>query len=115
MPKAIQLPMPLFDLSPRNKGKRRIKIEKGGLSELQIMNFKGIKDLSVKFSPITLLIGSNNSGKSTILQAVRLFYYCIEKCGVYKNANSILLKKQVMPFSNFSLIPANDLRELVLN
>lgn len=105
----------LFDLSPLNKDKPRIKSDKGGLSEITIRNFKGIKDLSVSLSPMTLLIGANNSGKSTILQAVRLFYYCIDKCGVSINKSKVIFKKQVMPFTDFSLIPAHDVKELVVN
>lgn len=113
MPKERQ--MPLFHLAPRDEGKTQINLKEGGLAELQIKNFKGIHELSTEFDPITLLIGANNSGKSTMLQAIRLFYYCIEKCGIPDSSGKIILKKQVMPFSNFDLIPAHDIKELVTN
>ncbi|MBN1693392.1 MAG: AAA family ATPase [Dehalococcoidales bacterium] len=105
----------LFDLTPRDKDKVKINLSKGGISELQVKNFKGIGDLSVTFDPITLLVGANNSGKSTLLQATRLFYYCIEKCGSLHSNEKGTLKKQVMPFSNFSLIPAHTVKELITN
>ena len=113
MPKESQLS--LFNLTPRDEGKTKIDLSIGGLAELQIRNFKGIHDLSTKFDPITLLVGANNSGKSTLLQAIRFFYYCIEKCGVPDSTGKVILKKQVMPFSSFGLIPAHDIKELVTN
>jgi predicted ATPase len=105
----------LFQLTSRDSGKEHVNSTKGGLLELQVKNFKGIENVTTKFDPITLLVGANNSGKSTILQAIRLFFYCVQKCGVSYSDDSVLLKKQVMPFSSFGLIPAHDIRELVIN
>lgn len=113
MIKASQLT--LFDLSPRNKNKKKIDPSKGGIAELSIRNFKGIEDITVSFNPISLLVGTNNSGKSTVLQAIRLFYYCISKCGSYDGRSRVVFKKQVMPFSDFTLIPAHDVKELITN
>lgn len=115
MSKETQLTMTLFDLNPRNEGKKPIDLRQGGLAELTIHNFKGIDELAVQFDPMTLLVGANNSGKSTLLQAIRLFYYCIDKCGVLNENGRMTLKKQVMPFSDFTLIPAHDVKELVTN
>ena len=42
------------------------------LESIQISNFKGVKNLNCKFEDITLLAGLNNSGKTTVLQAVYL-------------------------------------------
>ena len=69
-----QLALPLFQLNPRDAGKAQVDRRLGGLAQLQIRNFKGIKDMSTSFDPITLLVGANNSGKSTILQAIRLVF-----------------------------------------
>jgi len=42
------------------------------LSSLRIQNFRGIKDLTLELEPdITVLIGENNSGKTSILEAIR--------------------------------------------
>ncbi len=41
------------------------------LTRLDIKNFRGIKELSVPLDDTTVLIGENNSGKSSILDALR--------------------------------------------
>ncbi len=38
--------------------------------EVTIRNFKAIRDLTIKLTPFTMLIGENSSGKSTVLQAL---------------------------------------------
>lgn len=44
------------------------------ISSIKIQNFKCYKDISLKFDPhFNLLIGGNNVGKSTILEALRLW------------------------------------------
>jgi len=40
------------------------------LKKLTIRNFKAITDMTISFTPMTVLIGGNASGKSTILQAL---------------------------------------------
>jgi len=46
------------------------------LSSLQIHNFRGIRDFAtpIEFHEYTLLVGANNSGKSTVIDAIRAFY-----------------------------------------
>ena len=42
------------------------------LSSVRIQNFRGIKDLTLELEPdITVLIGENNSGKTSIMEAIR--------------------------------------------
>ena len=43
------------------------------LSKLTIRNFKGIRELSIDIENISILIGPNNVGKSTVLQAIKMF------------------------------------------
>ena len=40
------------------------------LKKLTIRNFKAIHDMTIAFSPLTVLIGENAAGKSTVLQAI---------------------------------------------
>ncbi|GBU27235.1 hypothetical protein R84B8_00762 [Treponema sp. R8-4-B8] len=40
------------------------------LKKLTIRNFKAIQDMTIEFTPLTVLIGENSCGKSTILQAL---------------------------------------------
>ncbi len=52
------------------------------ISSVTLMNFKNInREITINFKPITLLFGPNNSGKSTIIQAL---HYARE---VFENGN----------------------------
>ena len=42
------------------------------LVEIKIENFRGIRSLSLPLDNLTVLIGENNTGKSTVLEAIRL-------------------------------------------
>ena len=42
------------------------------LTQLDIQNFRGIENLSLQLDNLCVLIGENNSGKSTILDAIRI-------------------------------------------
>ena len=54
------------------------------LEKFRIQNFRGISDLMLKFNKdINILIGENNSGKSTIIDALRI---CLE----YKDNNKTI-------------------------
>lgn len=44
------------------------------LTYLSIHNFRGIIDVSMAFHPYGLVVGANNSGKSTIIDCIRAFY-----------------------------------------
>lgn len=44
------------------------------LRRLKIKNFRGIYDLSIDFNNFTVLIGRNNSGKTSILDAIRIVF-----------------------------------------
>ncbi|MCD6484461.1 MAG: AAA family ATPase [Candidatus Odinarchaeota archaeon] len=42
------------------------------IKELTLKDFKGIKEGKIEFAPLTILLGSNNSGKTTVLEALFL-------------------------------------------
>ena len=44
------------------------------LSEIEIINYKCIESLKVTLEDFLVLIGENNSGKSSVLKGVELFY-----------------------------------------
>jgi energy-coupling factor transporter ATP-binding protein EcfA2 len=48
------------------------------LKELDIHNFRGFKDYTLKLNPFNVLIGENNSGKTSVLQAIQLVYESIQ-------------------------------------
>jgi len=44
------------------------------LTKLRIQNFKQFDEVEIELGPITVLVGPNNSGKTTALQALTLWY-----------------------------------------
>lgn len=44
------------------------------LTKIRIQNFKQFDDVEIELGPVTVLIGPNNSGKTTILQALMLWH-----------------------------------------
>lgn len=42
------------------------------ITKLRIKNFRGIKEGEIELAPLTILLGGNNSGKTTILEALFL-------------------------------------------
>jgi len=42
------------------------------ITKLEIKNFRGIEEGNIELAPLTILVGPNNSGKSTILEALFL-------------------------------------------
>lgn len=45
------------------------------LTSLTIRNFRGIKSIDLSFGDVTVLIGENNSGKTAVLDAIRIGLY----------------------------------------
>lgn len=48
------------------------------INSLTLKNFKSIENETYSFTNLDLLVGFNNSGKSTILQALAIWQYCID-------------------------------------
>lgn len=48
------------------------------ISRLRVENFRGIRELELDFDSTTILIGENNSGKTSVLDALRL---CLRELG----------------------------------
>lgn len=42
--------------------------------EVKVHNFRSIHDATIRLEPLSLLAGANNSGKTNIIDAIRLFY-----------------------------------------
>ena len=43
--------------------------------KLKVDNFKSLVDFSVEFTPMSVIIGNNATGKSSVLQAIDFLYY----------------------------------------
>ncbi|MBF0133588.1 MAG: AAA family ATPase [Magnetococcales bacterium] len=48
------------------------------ITKLTLKNFKGIGEQTYEFGQFDLLVGRNNSGKSSILQALAIWQFCID-------------------------------------
>jgi AAA15 family ATPase/GTPase len=49
------------------------------IQSIYIQNFKRIADEEISFTDFDLLVGRNNSGKSTILQALAVWAFCVDE------------------------------------
>ena len=82
------------------------------LTKLTIKNFKRFRDATVvNFEPITVLLGGNNSGKSTVLQALSIFQYCMEVTRKRKNGGFTLDTKTIGP-EEFGALPVAEPTDL---
>ncbi|MFC1662369.1 ATP-dependent endonuclease, partial [Gemmatimonadota bacterium] len=50
------------------------------LVSVRIEGLKGFDDTQISLAPLTILTGPNNSGKSTVLQAIALGFECFRRC-----------------------------------
>ena len=44
------------------------------ITKIEIRNFRSIRNLTLKPSPLTVLVGKNDCGKSNVLRALNLFF-----------------------------------------
>lgn len=72
------------------------------IKKLTIKNFKKIVEETYDFNQFNLLVGANNSGKSTILQAMAIWQFCIEQFRL-SNRNGSRGIQVVLP--NFTAVP----------
>ena len=49
------------------------------ITKLTLKNFKSIEEQTYEFDKFDLLVGRNNSGKSTILQALAIWQFCVDE------------------------------------
>jgi hypothetical protein len=49
------------------------------ISELYLKNFRGFEDHIVPLRPLTIIVGQNNAGKSTIVEALRLISIVVSR------------------------------------
>lgn len=72
------------------------------IKKLTLKNFKGIEDQTFEFSDFDLLVGANNSGKSTILQAIAIWGFCIE---VFRQSDRSGVTGTRVLLPNFTALP----------
>jgi hypothetical protein len=82
------------------------------ITKLTLRNFKGVGEQTYDFSGFDLLVGSNNSGKSTILQALAIWQFCVEEFKGSKRTGStgtqiVLPNFTALPVPEFNLLWKN--------
>lgn len=81
------------------------------LTKIRIENFKRFEQLEVELKPLDCLVGPNNSGKTTLLQAMALFDFCVHHCLSKKNGGYELKSRTISP-EEFYVLPVSDPMEL---
>ena len=59
-------PLPMVSMQPMRRPDNTVRI-----TRVQLSNFKGFSNFSLSLEPMTMLVGPNNAGKSTIIEAFR--------------------------------------------
>ena len=72
------------------------------IKKLILKNFKGVENQTYDFSDFDLLVGSNNSGKSTVLQAIAIWGFCIE---VFRQSDRTGVTGTRVLLPNFTALP----------
>jgi hypothetical protein len=80
------------------------------ISKIKIKNFKCFNDIEVEFDPnFNLIIGQNNSGKSTIFEALRLWQLAFQKF-LKDRTNNKQSSFYAYPYSSFTIYDISFLR-----
>lgn len=79
------------------------------IHKLILKNFKKIKEETFLFNRFDLIVGSNNSGKSTALQALAIWQYCIDQFRLSGKKGSrgiqiVLPNFTALPLPEFNLL-----------
>src|ERR1700693_2546069 len=72
------------------------------ITKLALRNFKSVNEQVYEFTPFDLLVGRNNSGKSTVLQALAIWQFCVDEFHRSKRSGSTGVQV-VLP--NFTALP----------
>lgn len=79
------------------------------IKRLTLRNFKSIDEQIYDFTQFDLLVGRNNSGKSTVLQALAIWQFCVDafhrsKRGGSKGIQVVLPNFTALPLPEFNLL-----------
>jgi hypothetical protein len=79
------------------------------IHKLILKNFKKVKDETFLFNKFDLIVGANNSGKSTALQALAIWQYCVDQFSFSRRKGSrgiqvVLPNFTALPLPEFNLL-----------
>src|SRR3990167_5069833 len=79
------------------------------ITKLTLHNFKSIGEQTYEFTQFDLLVGRNNSGKSTVLQALAIWQFCVDEFHLSKRGGS---KGIQIVLPNFTALPVPEFNML---
>jgi predicted ATPase len=82
------------------------------VKSVTIENFKQFDRLEADFTQMDCIVGPNNSGKTTLLQALALFDFCLRECLSRRNGGPYELKRRSVAPEQFYVIPASQPADL---
>lgn len=82
------------------------------ITRLTLRNFKNVQEQVYDFTQFDLLVGRNNSGKSTVLQALAIWQYCIDE---FHRSNRSGTKGIQIVLPNFTALPVPEFNLLWRN
>ena len=82
------------------------------ITKLTLRNFKSVGNQTYQFTDFDLLIGRNNSGKSTVLQALAIWQFCVDEFHRTKRSGATGIQI-VLP--NFTALPVPEFNLLWKN
>src|SRR5216684_619017 len=74
------------------------------IKHVRLENFKRFEQLEIDLRSFNCLVGPNNSGKTTLLQALALFDFCFHHCLTSKNGEIELKRRTISP-EEFYVLP----------
>jgi hypothetical protein len=79
------------------------------ITRLTLRNFKSVSEQAYEFTQFDLLVGRNNSGKSTVLQALAIWQFCVDEFHRSKRSGStgtqvVLPNFTALPVPEFNLL-----------
>jgi Fe-S cluster assembly ATPase SufC len=72
------------------------------ITKVTLKNFKNVGEQSYQFDRFDLLVGPNNSGKSTILQALAIWQFCVDE---FRRSKRTGLTGTQVVLPNFTALP----------
>ena len=101
IPESIPTGVVLENISPSQETRHQKHAKWEPLESIEIKNFKAIESITVKLSKVTILVGPNGGGKSSVLQAIHW---------AARAASYIPLRRtnEVISFDRLDYLPSSD-------
>jgi len=80
------------------------------IEAINIKDFKGIKQLALDLANVNLLIGGNNAGKSSIIQAIHFTISALKSTKLY--GKGLSRPATTLGVNQFSYLPTNEIMEI---